>query len=155
MRVPMLGPATWALGWLCGCSAQVQAPAAAHEPMSEKVLAARKLQQPLSQHLCQAAIYPAADARWEMSRVAVISGRGPTFREALEALCREADGLKAPAVVDLYYWRLPDGWTRSHEVRGTAVRFQGSAPPPPRFAEIQPPPPPDRSGSEPPPGGAP
>ncbi|MCS6913583.1 MAG: hypothetical protein RMK29_05985 [Myxococcales bacterium] len=154
-RVFVLGPALWALGWLGGCARSLQVPATLPEPMSEKVLAARKLQQPLSQHLCQAAVYPTADARWPLSRVATISGRGPTFLEALEALCREADGLKAQAVVDLSYRRLPNGWSPSHELRGTAVRFQGHAPPPPRFAEIHPPPPPPRSGHEPPPGGLP
>src|SRR5436190_784562 len=83
--------------------------------MSMKVLAARKLQRPLTDHLCRAAVYPTTDKAWQVSRVATLSGRGPTFLEAPEALCREADGLRLPAVVDIYYFRAPDGWSETHE----------------------------------------
>lgn len=121
------------------------------EPMSERTLAARKLQKPLTEVQCRAAVYPALGRDWPAeSRVPVV-GRGPSFAAALEALCREADGVQASAVGDLSY-RAPVGWGPSHEVRGTALRFSTgfSAPAAPERAALSPPPP-LRPGEEPPP----
>jgi hypothetical protein len=138
---------------LSGCGVQGRS-VADIGPMSEKVLAARKLKQPLSRHLCQAAVYPSADRAWRVTPVAALSGRGTTFQEALEALCREADGLRLPAVADIHYIRPPSGWTGTQEVRGTGLAYEPgfTPPPPPGFAEIQPPPLP-RAAVEPPPAG--
>lgn len=140
------------LGCLPGACVHGPAPAARNEPVSERVLAARRLQAPLSQHLCQAAVYPVQPPSVHASRVTALAGRGKNFPEALEALCREADGLKVPAIVDIYYWRNPGGWSDTHEVRGVAIRFEEgtAAPAPPKFADIQPPKMPDLR-EEPPP----
>ena len=155
MRASALSISAWALASLCGCAAPGPVAVAENQPMNEKVLAARKLQRPLSSHLCRAAIYPATEKGWQVSRVATLSGRGPTFLEALEALCREADGLRLPAVVDIYYFRAPDGWSETHEVRGVGVSYdEGFKPPaPPNFVDIKPPSPPQRGTSEPAPSG--
>jgi hypothetical protein len=128
--------------------------------MSERVLAARKLQKPLSAPLCKAALYPASEGAWRVERVSLLAGRGPTLEEAMEALCREADGLQAQAVSDIYTTRAPSGWAPTHEVRGWALRYEAgfSPPPPPARAEVRPlalvpaeEPPPQGETPEPPP----
>lgn len=111
------------------------------KPTSEAELAARRLQETLDKHQCKAAVYPSADPDWRVVRVQSLAGRGASFQTALEALCREADGKKLQAIVDIYYWRTPSGWSPSHELRGTAVRYEeGFTPPPaPAFADLRPP----------------
>jgi hypothetical protein len=101
----------------------------------------RKLQAPLDQHMCTTAIYPIASQDWPLQRVQSFAGRGKTFQEALESLCREVEGRKLPAVVDIYFGRTPSGWSSQFEVRGTAVRFDdGFSPPPaPAWESIRPP----------------
>ncbi len=135
----------------CGMSRSQQVEG--FQPVSEKELAARQLQAPLDKHLCSAAVYPSAGAKWKLTRVAALAGRGPNFATALEALCREADGMKLPAVVDIYYWRTPSGWSPNYELRGTAVRYEEGFKPPeaPDFKDIHPPQMP-HAGDEPPPG---
>lgn len=140
-----------ALGFvgLWGCAAP--APAVNFEPMSERTLAARKLQTPLTQRACRAAVYPRTDAGWPVATAVPIVGRGETFTAALEALCREADGQGAVAVADLFH-RPATGFSPSHEVRGTALRFApGFTPPPAPDREAIPPPPRPSPGDEPPP----
>lgn len=124
-------------------------------PIGEAELAAKKLQEPLEQHLCKAQIHPAAKPDWKMVRVVSLLGRGPTFVAALEALCREADGQKFPAIVDVYYERAVTAWSPNHSVRGTAVRFSdGFEPPaPPEHSAIAPPPMPKATDEEPLPAG--
>lgn len=155
MRAPLLSSSALALGLLGGCAAEGPVVVAENQPMSEKVLAARKLQRPLSEHMCRAAVYPQSDKGFQVSRVATLAGRGASFAEALEALCREADGLRLPAVVDIYYFRVPDGWSGVHEVRGVGVSYDaGFTPPqPPPFEGIRPPQPPQRTAAEPAPSG--
>ncbi len=123
----------------CGGPARVQAPVS--QAISEKVLAARKLQEPLEKHLCQAAVYPTSAADWRAERVPGLSGRGKSFLAALEALCREADGLHLSAVTDISYVRVPGGWSDSHELRGVGLRYEAgfARPPAPRFETISPP----------------
>jgi hypothetical protein len=147
-------PLTLAVLCSCGGPEKVQAPAS--QAISEKVLAARKLQQPLDTHLCQAAVYPTSAAEWQVTRVQVLSGRGKTFQAALEALCREADGLRLPAVTDITYVRLPGGWADAHELRGMGIRYESGfvPPPPPPFQSI-PPPEMQMPAQEPPPSGEP
>ena len=146
--------AVLALLGLIGCKA---APLAVSDKRAstESELAARRLQPPLNQHLCSAAVYPNADQSWRMVRVVGLSGRGPDFISALEALCRETDGKKLPAVVDIYFTRAPSGWSNQYEIRGTAVRFEDSSqvPPAPDFNSIRQPEPPQNSDDEPAPQG--
>lgn len=138
----------------CAGSGRLSLPGAGPSPQSEKVLAARKLQQPLSQHLCKAAIYAQPERGWPLSEVTPITGRGPSFPAALEALCREADGLRLDAVTNIQYRRLPGGWSPAHELTASAIRFQAgfAAPAAPRFEDI-PPPGPVVWDKEPPPAG--
>mgnify|MGYP000851726567 CR=1 FL=1 len=126
-----------------------------NEPIGEAELAAKKLQEPLDKHLCKARIHPIAKADWKLTRVVSLVGRGPSFLAALEALCREADGNKYVAVVDLYYERAVTAWSPNHAVRGTAVRFgEGFEPPePPDLTAISPPPMPKATDEEPLPAG--
>lgn len=144
---------------LCALVAGCAAPRKAAEPLTkaatETELAARYLQTPLENHRCKAAIYPHAKAAWKLVRVVAISGRGPNFATALEALCRETDGLKLPAVVDIYYSRPPSGWSPNHEIRGTAVRYEDGFTPPraPKITEIHPPELPTNTDEEPAPQG--
>lgn len=146
--------AVLALLGLIGCKA---APLAVSDKRAstESELAARRLQPPLNQHLCSAAVYPNAGQSWRMVRVVGLSGRGPDFISALEALCRETDGKKLPAVVDIYFTRAPSGWSNQFEIRGTAVRFEDSSqvPPAPDFNSIRQPEPPQNSDDEPAPQG--
>lgn len=146
--------AVLALLGLIGCKA---APLAVSDKRAstESELAARRLQPPLNQHLCSAAVYPNADQSWRMVRVVGLSGRGSDFISALEALCRETDGKKLPAVVDIYFTRAPSGWSNQFEIRGTAVRFEDSSqvPPAPDFNSIRQPEPPQNSDDEPAPQG--
>lgn len=146
--------AVLALLGLIGCKA---APSTVSDKRAstESELAARRLQPPLNQHLCSAAVYPNADQSWRMVRVVGLSGRGPDFISALEALCRETDGKKLPAVVDIYFTRAPSGWSNQFEIRGTAVRFEDSSqvPPAPDFNSIRQPEPPQNSDDEPAPQG--
>lgn len=122
---------------------------------SERELAMRKLQAPLETHLCQTAVYPIAKQDWPLQRVQAFTGRGKTFEAALEALCREVEGRRLPAVVDIYYTRTPSGWSPNFEIRGTAVRFDEgfSPPPPPQWSNIRPPEMPANLDVEPPPAG--
>jgi hypothetical protein len=143
-----------------GCSiaacATVKAPAAATvEPIGESELAARKLQKPLDQHLCAAAVYPKASPDWKIKRVVSLQGRGENFQAALEALCREADGQKFPAVVDIYYERAFTAWSQHHAIRGTAIRYvEGFVPPQaPEQTSIKPPEMPKLTDDEPAPFG--
>jgi hypothetical protein len=124
-------------------------------PVSEKELAMRKLQQPLDQHQCKIAVYPSAGRDWQLERMQGLVGRGASFATALESLCREAEGRRAGAVVDLYYQRVPNGWSSTVELRGTAVRFEtGFQPPPaPEWESIRPPELPTNLDSEPSPEG--
>jgi hypothetical protein len=126
-------------------------------PIGEAELAAKKLQEPLDKHLCKAAIYPVARPDWKISRVQSLQGRGPSFQAALEALCREADGQKFPALVDLYYERAVTAWSPNHALRGTAVRYSDGfePPPPPEIASIKPPEMPKPTDEEPAPSGEP
>lgn len=124
-------------------------------PSTEKELAMRKLQEPLEQTTCKVAIYPTAKQDWQVQRLQALVGRGKSFETALEALCREVEGRKLPAVVDIYYGRVPSGWSPNFEVRGTAVRFEGgfSPPPPPSRSSIHPPEMPTNIDVEPAPAG--
>lgn len=148
---------TWIalLSATCGCAAGRSLPAPPGQPISERDLAMRQLQAPLDQHLCKAAVYPTARADWRLVRVKSLAGRGPDFNTALEALCREADGHKFPAVVDIYFWRAPGGWSPNYELRGTAVRFEDGfdAPDAPSWESIRPPDMPKNLDEEPPPAG--
>lgn len=128
---------------------------AAIEPISEAELAAKKLQQPLEQHLCSASVYPKSSPDWKIKRVVSLQGRGENFHAALEALCREADGQKFPAVVDIYYERALTAWSQHHAIRGTAVRYiDGFAPPTaPELSTIKPPETPKLTDEEPAPFG--
>lgn len=109
-------------------------------PLSEQQLAQRRLQASLEQSLCKVAVYPAAQSAWKLERLHALTGRGPQVEQALEALCREAEGLGHPAVVDVTLWRVPSGWSPDYEVRGIAVRFEdGFSPPdPPALRSIKP-----------------
>lgn len=120
-------------------------------PANENELAAKKLQQPLSEHLCQTLVFPVSRPNWKLVRVVSLSGRGPDFHSAVESLCREADGKQFPAVVDIYYERAVTAWSPSHVVRGTAVRFSdGFLPPPaPDRSQLTPPPFPKPTDEEP------
>lgn len=150
-----------AAAWLCGgvlglgCTAPRKQVAEKFKPSSEAELAARRLQEPLEKHACKAAIYPVAESDWRLVRVASLAGRGSSFQTALEALCREADGRRLQAIVDIYYWRTPSGWSAYHELRGTAVRYEDQFTPPtaPAFADIRPPQMAHSSDEEPPPAG--
>lgn len=144
-----------AIGLLGGCVTGKAHPEKKIEPIGEAELAAKKLQDPLDKHLCKAAIHPIAKADWKLTRVASLIGRGPNFQAALEALCREADGQKFPAIVDIYYERAVTAWSPNHAVRGTAVRFgDGVDPPaPPELAAISPPLMPKATDDEPLPAG--
>jgi len=124
-------------------------------PIGEGELAAKKLQEPLDKHLCKAAIYPTTKPDWKVARVVSLQGRGPSFQAALEALCREADGQKFPAVVDIYYERAVTAWSPNHALRGTAVRYSdGFEPPtPPEIASVTPPSMPKPTDEEPAPSG--
>ncbi len=124
-------------------------------PMGEAELAAKRLQQPLDTHLCKAVVYPTARPDWKISRVVSLQGRGTNFQAALEALCREADGHRLPAVVDLYYERAVTAWSPNHAIRGTAVRYgEGFEPPPaPEMGSIKPPDMPKSTDEEPAPSG--
>jgi len=137
------------------CAAPRKAAELPAKAVTEKELAARYLQTPLENHRCKAAVYPHAKSGWRVVRVVSIAGRGPSFATALEALCRETDGLKLPAVVDIYYNRTPSGWSPNHEIRGTAVRYEdGFSPPhPPRITDIHPPELPQNNDVEPAPQG--
>ena len=137
------------------CAAPRKAAELQFKAVAEKELAARYLQTPLENHRCKAAVYPHAKANWRLVRVVSIAGRGPSFATALEALCRETDGLKLPAVVDIYYNRTPSGWSANHEIRGTAVKYEdGFSPPhPPRITDIHPPELPQNNDVEPAPQG--
>ena len=125
------------------------------KPTPERELAARHLQTPLEKHLCKAAVYPTAATDWRLVKVASLRGRGVSFEAALESLCREADGQRLPAIVDIFYWRIPGGWTPNYELRGTAVRFEdGFSPPtPPEWGNIRAPDMPPTTDEEPPPAG--
>jgi hypothetical protein len=138
-----------------GCASTRKTVDVTSKAVSETDLAARFLQTPLENHRCKAAVYPHTKAGWRVTRVSSVSGRGPSFATALEALCREADGLRLPAVVDIFYARTPSGWSPQHEVRGTAVRYEdGFSPPqPPKLSEIKPPQMPGSNDDEPAPQG--
>jgi len=138
-----------------GCAGPRASEAPSGKPISEQELAQRHLQAPLEQHLCKAAVYPTAGSDWRLVRVQSLAGRGVSFATALEALCREVDGQKLPAVVDIYFWRAPGGWSPNYELRGTAVRFEeGFSPPsPPAWENIKPPEMPTNLDEEPPPAG--
>lgn len=137
------------------CAASHKAAELPSKPVTEKELAARYLQTPLENHRCKAAVFPHAKANWRLVRVVSIAGRGPSFATALEALCRETDGLKLPAVVDIYYNRTPSGWSANHEIRGTAVKYEDGFSPPhaPKITDIHPPELPQNNDSEPAPQG--
>jgi hypothetical protein len=154
---PKRASIAWIALWTAaaGCASSRSVPAPAGQPQSERDLASRQLQAPLDQHLCKAAIYPTARADWRIARVKSLSGRGTNFATALEALCREADGLGLPAVVDIYFWRAPGGWSPNYELRGTAIRFEEgfAAPDAPAWDSIRPPEMPKNLDEEPPPAG--
>lgn len=137
------------------CSTAKLQTKAAIEPISESELAAKKLQQPLDQHLCAASVYPKSSPDWKIKRVVSLQGRGENFQAALEALCREADGQKFPAVVDIYYERAVTAWSQHHAIRGTAIRYvDGFAPPQaPELASIKAPEMPKLTDEEPAPYG--
>lgn len=124
-------------------------------PMGEAELAAKKLQLPLDTHLCKAVVYPTSRPDWKISRVVSLQGRGANFQAALESLCREADGQRLPAVVDIYYERAVTAWSQHHAIRGTAVRYgDGFEPPPaPELGSIKPPDMPKATDEEPAPSG--
>jgi hypothetical protein len=138
-----------------GCATPRASEAPSNKPISEQELALRHLQAPLDQHLCKAAVYPSARPDWRLVRVQSLAGRGTNFATALEALCREVDGQKLPAVVDIYFWRSPGGWSPNFELRGTAVRFEEGFTPPeaPAWESIKPPDMPTNLDEEPPPAG--
>ena len=144
-----------AFGGLMGCAAGRSTVAPDGHPVPERDLARRHLQAPLEQHVCKAAVYPSSQGDWRLVRLQSLVGRGPNFETALEALCREADGQQFPAIVDIYFWRAPGGWSPNYELRGTAVRFEeGFTPPdPPRWESIRPPQMPTNLDEEPPPAG--
>lgn len=152
-RASIAWMALWTVA--AGCASSRMTPAPAGQPVSESELAKRQLQTPLEQHLCKAAIYPTARADWRLVRVKSLAGRGPDFTSALEALCREADGQRLPAVVDIYFWRAPGGWSPNYELRGTAVTFEDGFDPPdaPAWNSIRPPEMPRNLDEEPPPAG--
>jgi hypothetical protein len=139
---------------LPGCARLRKGSEQSFKPTPERELAAKQLQTGLDNHLCKAAVYPIAGADWQIERVTSLRGRGATFEMALEAMCREADGLKLPAVVDVYHWRAPSGWAPNFELRGTAVRFESGFTPPtaPDMKSIQAPGMPT-TDEEPPPAG--
>lgn len=140
---------------LAGCANTRTGPAGEMRPISERELALRKLQAPLEQHLCKIAIYPSSRQDWQLQRIKSFSGRGKTFEAALEALCREVEGHKLPAVVDIFFARAPSGWSPTYEVRGTAVRFEDGFTPPqaPEWNSIRAPEMPANLDVEPPPAG--
>jgi hypothetical protein len=150
-----LGALGLAITALLGGCASGSAAVNPGSPVPEKELAMRRLQQPLDQHLCKVAIYPTAGRDWQLERLQGLAGRGQSFAAALESLCREGEGRRAVAIVDLYYQRLPNGWSSSYEVHGTAVRFDaGFAPPPaPNWESIRPPEMPTNLDAEPAPQG--
>ena len=143
------------LALLAGCAGSRKAAEPLTKAATETELAARYLQTPLENHRCKAAVYPHAKSGWKLVRVVPIAGRGPSFATALEALCRETDGLKLPAVVDIYYNRTPSGWSPNHEIRGTAVRYEDGFSPPhaPKITDIHPPELPQNNDVEPAPQG--
>ncbi len=152
----LIGLMAIGLGCSIGACATAKPPAAAAiEPISESELAAKKLQKPLDQHLCAAAVYPKAAPDWKIKRVVSLQGRGENFQAALEALCREADGQKFPAVVDIYYERAFTAWSQHHAIRGTAIRYvEGFVPPQaPDPTSIKPPEMPKLTDDEPAPYG--
>ena len=153
VRVCIVGWVLTALG--ASCAAPKKPAESPTKAVTETELAARYLQTPLENHRCKAAVYPHAKPNWKVVRVSAVAGRGPSFATALEALCRETDGLKLPAVVDIYYSRTPSGWSLNHEVRGTAVRYEdGFAPPhPPKMSDVRPPEMPRNMDDEPAPQG--
>ena len=138
-----------------GCAAPKKSAEAPVKAVTETELAARYLQTPLENHRCKAAVYPHAKTNWKITRVVAVAGRGPSFATALEALCRETDGLRLPAVVDIYYARTPSGWSPNHEIRGTAVRYEDGFVPPhsPKISDIKPPEMPQNTDEEPAPQG--
>jgi hypothetical protein len=138
-----------------GCAAPKKTIDPSNRAVTETELAARFLQTPLENHRCKAAVYPHAKSGWKMVRIAAVAGRGPSFATALEALCRETDGLKLPAVVDIYYSRTPSGWSPNHEIRGTAVRYEEGFTPPhaPKLSDVRPPEMPRNMDDEPAPQG--
>lgn len=151
-----LSPIPIALMLALGACATSKSPAGQRVgPMGEAELAAKKLQQPLDTHLCKAVVYPTARPEWKVARVVSLQGRGANFQAALEALCREADGHRLPAVVDLYYERAVTAWSPNHAIRGTAVRYgEGFEPPPaPELGSIKPPDMPKVTDEEPAPSG--
>ena len=151
-----LGIVGWALVALgASCAAPKKAADTPFKPVPESELAARYLQTPLENHRCKAAVFPHAKTSWKILRVSAVAGRGPSFATALEALCRETDGLKLPAVVDIYYQRTPSGWSPNHEIRGTAIRYEDGFVPPhaPKISDIRPPEMPQNSDDEPAPQG--
>lgn len=98
-------------------------------PISEKTLARRKLQIPLDQHHCKTRVLLTTSAPKAITLGPVV-GRGPSYQEALEALCREADGLLATAVTQIV-WYPPTSWSSStHQLRATALRHPDGLPPP-------------------------
>lgn len=141
LAVAVLGWGGGALVSMGGCATARTKSTEKFKPTSEAELAARRLQEALDKHQCKAAVYPSAEPDWRVVRVQSLAGRGASFQTALEALCREADGKKLQAIVDIYYWRTPSGWSPSHELRGTAVRYEEgfTPPPPPAFADVRPP----------------
>lgn len=146
------------LAWaaeLAGCANARTGPAGEMRPVSESELSRRKLQAPLEQHLCKVAVYPSSRQDWQLQRVKSFSGRGQSFEAALEALCREVEGQRLPAVVDIFFARAPSGWSPTFEVRGTAVRFEDgfTPPPPPEWSSIRAPEMPTNLDVEPPPAG--
>ena len=154
-RASIAWVALWTAPMAAGCAASRTVPLSAGQPTTEHDLANRQLQAPLEQHRCRAAVYPTARADWRIVRVRSLAGRGPNFTTALEALCREADGQKVAAVVDIYFWRAPGGWSPNYELRGTAVSFEEGfvAPDPPQWDTIRPPEMPKNLDEEPPPAG--
>ena len=151
-----LGIALSMLGLLgAGCAAPKKAAETPIKAVSEAELAARYLQTPLENHRCKAAVYPHAKNSWKIARVIAVAGRGPSFVTALEAMCRETDGLKLPAVVDIYYSRAPSGWSPNHEIRGTAIRYEDGFVPPhaPKLSDIKQPDMPKNNDDEPAPQG--
>jgi hypothetical protein len=151
-----LGIVLCALGALGpSCATPKKAAEAPIKAASETELAARFLQTPLENHRCKAAVYPHAKNSWKIARVVAVAGRGPSFVTALEALCRETDGLKLPAVVDIYYSRAPSGWSPNHEIRGTAIRYEDGFVPPhaPKLSDIKQPELPKNGDDEPAPQG--
>jgi len=153
VRLYIVGLALTALG--SGCAAPKKNADSLVKAVPESELAARYLQTPLENHRCKAAIYAHAKSSWKIARVSAVAGRGPSFATALEALCRETDGLKLPAVVDIYYSRTPSGWSPNHELRGTAVRYEEGFIPPhaPKISDIKPPEMPQNTDDEPAPQG--